>query len=169
MDLAIVFVFLVLGVLILAAGLKAQNKTDNPLAVENDMNDILESISKWSRVFGVDPALVKAVIRVESNFNPKAVNPSDPSYGLMQITPMLAQDFGFVKDYKNTTQAEILKIMEIDTNIYIGTRQLSSLLGRHTFNEAVQMYNVGERGYLELGRRASSYLSSVSGYYNEYK
>lgn len=34
---------------------------------------------------GVDPLLLKAIAMVESSENPEAVNPSDPSYGLMQI------------------------------------------------------------------------------------
>ncbi len=40
--------------------------------------------------YGVDPTLVMAVIQVESHFNPAAVNPSDPSYGLMQMLPSTA-------------------------------------------------------------------------------
>lgn len=40
--------------------------------------------------YAVDPALVMAVIQVESSYNPRAVNPSDPSYGLMQMLPSTA-------------------------------------------------------------------------------
>ncbi len=40
--------------------------------------------------YSVDPTLVMAVIQVESHFNPAAVNPSDPSYGLMQMLPSTA-------------------------------------------------------------------------------
>ncbi len=40
--------------------------------------------------YGVEPALIMAVMQVESGFNPAAVNPSDPSYGLMQMLPSTA-------------------------------------------------------------------------------
>ncbi len=42
-------------------------------------------ISKWSSVFNVPFALIKSIIRVESNFNPKARNPGSSATGLMQI------------------------------------------------------------------------------------
>ena len=44
-----------------------------------------ELYDKWGNIYGVDPMLLKAIAKVESNENPKAKNPNDPSYGLMQI------------------------------------------------------------------------------------
>ena len=41
--------------------------------------------AKWGNRYGVDPDLLKAIATVESGENPSAFNPSDPSYGLMQI------------------------------------------------------------------------------------
>lgn len=40
---------------------------------------------KWGRAYGVDPLLLKAHAIVESDLDAQAVNPSDPSYGLMQV------------------------------------------------------------------------------------
>ncbi|MBA7497086.1 hypothetical protein ES702_07695 [subsurface metagenome] len=130
-------------------------------------SQILTKIESEARARRLEPALVKAVVKVESNFNPRAKNPSDPSYGLMQITPMLAQDYGFVKDYKNPTRSEIEMIYNVENNLYMGCKFLSRLMKTYSFNQAVQMYNVGEYGY-NSGRRNSDYLSKVRVAYGIY-
>jgi len=121
-----------------------------------------------SRTWGVPSALIRAVVMKESSFNPNATNPNDPSYGLMGITPILAQDFGLVKDYKNPTEAEIANLMRPEVNINAGTRQLSRLLSKYAFDTAVQMYNLGIAKY-NRGFRVPEYLTKVKGFYNEYK
>jgi len=129
-----------------------------------------------SRTWGVPSALIRAVIRTESNFNPNAINSqaaktvtkTDDSYGLMQVGLMTAQNFGLVKDYKNPSQYEISNLMFAQNNINAGTRELSRLLGKYPFDTAVQMYNVGEAGF-NKGYRAPDYLTKVKGFYNEYK
>lgn len=125
-------------------------------------------IGSASRRWGVEAALIRAVIKVESDFNPNAVNPNDPSYGLMQITPILAEDFGYVKDWRNATEAEIAMIRLPATNVQIGTRFLAKLLSKYSQGIAIQMYNLGESGY-NSGHRAADYLAKVTRYYNEYK
>lgn len=40
---------------------------------------------KWGAVYGVDWQILKAHAIVESDLDPDAVNPSDPSYGVMQV------------------------------------------------------------------------------------
>lgn len=118
--------------------------------------------------YGVDRVLVKAVAKVESNFNPRAMNPADPSYGLMAITPILAQDFNLVKDYRYPSSAEIERLYDLDNNLYVGCSQLAHLTRIRPFDTAVQMYNVGQTGYMN-GARNYDYLNKVRSYYEKYR
>jgi soluble lytic murein transglycosylase-like protein len=125
-------------------------------------------INMSSRTWGVESALIKAIIRQESNFNANAVSVKK-CYGLMQISLMVCEDFGYVKEWTNPTSYELSRIMDPQNNINIGTRQLSNLLSSYQFDTAVQMYNVGVDGFLNHGYRAADYLSDVKGFYNAYK
>lgn len=50
--------------------------------IEASLDPLFE---KWGRRYGVDPLLLKAHAIVESDLDAQAVNPFDPSYGLMQV------------------------------------------------------------------------------------
>ena len=136
-------------------------------------SQILARIETRANYWGLEPALVKAVVRVESNFNPKAINYErakesfDDSFGLMQISPALAQDYGIVKDYKNITWAEKRAMFDIENNLNVGCEFISRLHRKYPFNEAVQMYNTGEYGYIS-GVRNSDYLQKVKVQYGIY-
>jgi len=128
--------------------------------------DVQERIAYHAEQKGLPFALVKAIAKVESNFTLSAKNPLDPSYGLMQITPMLAQDFGFVKDWRNVSAFEVSQIYNIDNNLIIGCGFLKHL-SQYPFSQMVQSYNVGEWGY-KTGTRNRDYLDKVKRYYDEY-
>jgi soluble lytic murein transglycosylase-like protein len=100
---------------------------------------------------GLEPALVFAIIKHESNWNPSAVNPSDPSYGLMQLN---AHYFGVVTDPSE--------------NLRIGCELLGNLMSRYDMNTAIQMYNAGEQGFLN-GVRVPAYLADVLKWYAYYQ
>lgn len=110
--------------------------------------------------YGLDRNFVRAIIKVESNGNTRAFNPRGPSYGLMQITPILAQDYGLIKDAKNVTQNDIALMMDVGNNSEIGCWFIRYLIHKYPKNTAIQMYNLGETGY-NSGKRAESYLQKV--------
>ncbi|HEY5611139.1 MAG TPA: lytic transglycosylase domain-containing protein, partial [Thermoanaerobaculia bacterium] len=86
-----------------------------------------------ARKFDVDAALVSAVIKAESDFNPRALSPKG-ARGLMQLMPGTARRFGVTNSYDPIA------------NIYGGTRYLRWLLDTFDRNAdlAVAAYNAGE-------------------------
>lgn len=92
--------------------------------------------------YGVDPALVKAVMAVESGFNPQAVSPKG-AIGLMQVIPDTGARFGVVADARRTVQQ---KLHDPTINIPTGVRYLSQLSrmfpGR--IDLVLAAYNAGE-------------------------
>ncbi|HEX6988181.1 MAG TPA: lytic transglycosylase domain-containing protein [Bacillota bacterium] len=90
---------------------------------------------------GLDAALVAAVIRVESGFNPMAVSPRG-ARGLMQVMPATGE---WVATQLGMTGFEPGDLHDVDTNIAIGTWYLADLL--RTFDDdlvlALAAYNGG--------------------------
>lgn len=113
-------------------------------------------IAEASATHGVPVALIKAIIRTESSFNAAAVNPADPSAGLMQTTPATASAM-----LGRTVTLEELKNPK--TAITAGTKFISLLLRKYPHDDAIQMYNLGETRFRK-GKRAPDYLEKVLRY-----
>ena len=80
---------------------------------------------------GLDPDLVKAIVKAESGFDPKAVSKKG-ARGLMQLMPETAKQYG-VKDPFDPKE-----------NIRAGTRHLKRMLDRFGSTEkALAAYNAG--------------------------
>lgn len=116
--------------------------------------------------YNINEKLIKAHIQVESSWDVDAVNPNDPSYGLMGISTKLAQDYGLCRDWRNVTPEEVEAIKNPENNIAAGARFLNYLhiYKKYPFEVATQMYNCGEQGY-KNGVRVPEYLAKIERYY----
>ena len=91
-----------------------------------------EIISALSEAHGVDPLLVRALIEVESNYQPRARS-SKGAMGLMQIMPATAREYRVRNPY------------DPKTNIEVGISRLKDLLDRlGAVDLALAAYNAGE-------------------------
>ncbi|QCU91073.1 DUF3393 domain-containing protein [Thiomicrorhabdus sediminis] len=80
--------------------------------------------------FGIEPALVFAIIETESSFNPFAVS-SAPAYGLMQIVPQTAgRDVYELLNQRSGSPSQSLLFNPL-RNIEYGTAYLSILQNRY--------------------------------------
>jgi soluble lytic murein transglycosylase-like protein len=99
-------------------------------------------IERHARSNGLDPLLVKAVVAVESAFDPLALSPKG-AVGLMQVIPDTAARYGLAGDARATIGQ---KLLDPTTNVRIGTRYLRDLLARfdNQLPLALAAYNAGE-------------------------
>ena len=110
---------------------------------------------------GVDPLLVKAIIKAESNFDPTAVSPKG-AQGLMQLMPSTARELQ-VADPFNPQE-----------NITGGTKYLRSLLDSYGWDIELSLaaYNAGPgkvKGAVPNIRETIFYVSKVIGNYQSYR
>ncbi len=92
-----------------------------------------QEIAAASRDFGVDEAVVRAIIHAESAYNPNAISRVG-AQGLMQLMPATARRFG------------VANVFDIGQNIRGGVQYLAWLLRRFDGNLtlAAAGYNAGE-------------------------
>ncbi|HMC23253.1 MAG TPA: lytic transglycosylase domain-containing protein [Thermoanaerobaculia bacterium] len=90
-------------------------------------------IERHSDHFGVDPTLVRAVIQVESGFDPKCISRRG-ARGLMQLMPETAKHYG------------VRSIFDPEENIRAGVHYLADLIRMfpHDLPRALAAYNAGE-------------------------
>ena len=107
----------------------------------------IESTARW---YGVDPLLIKAIIKVESNFKPRAVS-SKGAMGIMQLMPDTAKKNG-VKD-----------AFDAQENIEGGVRYFSKLMlmFNHRLTLALAGYNAGENAVIKYGYKIPPYPETI--------
>ena len=113
----------------------------------------------------LDPALLHALIHVESRHNPSARSPKG-ALGLMQVMPETAARYGIA----NPTRS-------IEANLTAGTRYLRDLMGM--FDRRIELvlaaYNAGENAVMRHGQRippyreTQQYVPAVLNKYREFQ
>jgi soluble lytic murein transglycosylase-like protein len=108
-------------------------------------------ISEHSRTNGVRADLVRAVVQVESGFNPNARSPKG-AMGLMQLMPATAKQYGVTNAFN---PAE---------NVRAGVAYLRGLLDRYQNNEelALAAYNAGPGAVDKHGQTVPPYRETQS-------
>ena len=127
-----------------------------------DNNTYNDLIVKYAKQYNVDANLIKAMIKQESRFNPKATS-SCGAKGLMQLMPATANSLG-VHDAYNP-----------EDNIKGGVKYISQMLKK--FNNNVELalaaYNAGagnvKNGKIPQNGQTPKYVSNVMKYYKEYQ
>ena len=151
--------------------LETLTSTQNTNRVEScnkdeDINKRIDNaISMSSKKYGVDENLIRAIIKVESNFNPNCES-SAGAKGLMQLMPENCRDLG-VSDPFN-----------IEQNIDGGTRHIKEYLDKYNgdVEMALMAYNGGptrmaKRGVksiddiYKMPKETQNYVPKVMKYY----
>lgn len=125
-----------------------------------------EQILAAAKQHNIDPALVHAVIQVESNYNARALSPKG-AVGLMQVMPATGERYGVnAKDLSKPLH-----------NIRAGTRYLADLLKMFSGDVKLALagYNAGEGAVLKYGKRippyreTQAYVPRVLAFYEQWK
>jgi soluble lytic murein transglycosylase len=99
-----------------------------------DANELADRIVNISSEAEMDMFLIAAVVKAESNFNPKAISAAG-ALGLMQILPSTA---------RTITKEHVQRLFEPEHNLMVGTAYLKSLLSTFKNTEhALVAYNWG--------------------------
>ena len=99
----------------------------------------------------VDPALIHAVISVESGYNPRARSHAG-AVGLMQLMPQTAKRYG------------VTDRLDPEQNIRGGARYLRDLkvMFKNQLHLVIAAYNAGEEAVMKYGRRIPPYRETVA-------
>jgi Transglycosylase SLT domain len=103
-------------------------------SVAGDSSKYEDTVLETSKRYALEPSLVKAVIRAESNFQPMAVSPKG-AMGLMQLMPDTAR------------MHEVRNAFDPTQNIHGGVRHLRYLMDRYGGNLdlVLSAYNAGTK------------------------
>jgi soluble lytic murein transglycosylase-like protein len=129
----------------------ARTKASRPWTTRQDKLPFAEMVTAAASEHQLDPALLHAIIHVESRHNPAAIS-SKGAIGLMQLLPETARRMGI----ENASTPE--------RNISAGARYMRFLLdifGKDT-ELALAAYNAGENAVIRHGNRIPPYRETLA-------
>ncbi|WP_425475391.1 lytic transglycosylase domain-containing protein [Shinella oryzae] len=131
-------------------------KAENPLVAGVKTASYSGLIQTYAKTYGVPVDLAHAVVRVESNFNPRARG-SAGEIGLMQIKPATARMMGYRGGAKG--------LYDPETNIKFGMKYLAMAheLGGGTVCGTILKYNAGH-GAKRMNPVSKRYCGKVQSY-----
>jgi soluble lytic murein transglycosylase-like protein len=111
-------------------------------------------VTKYAVAHGVDPALAHAIVKVESNYNCNAKNPTSSATGLMQTLVPTARGVGVTGNLRDCR-----------TSLEAGMRYLRQAIEKHGAGCAgASAYNLGHYGSSRCtgyGRRVMGIAASI--------
>jgi soluble lytic murein transglycosylase-like protein len=131
-----------------AAGRAVKEHSIDWLARSAQYDGVIKGAAKAATI---QAALVRAVIVVESGFNPRAVSKKG-AIGLMQLQPATATRYG------------VKNIYDPGENVRAGAHYLSDLLARFDSNLelALAAYNAGEEAVERYGRHVPPFRETLA-------
>jgi soluble lytic murein transglycosylase-like protein len=131
--------------------LKTEIESETEIASTTEQQRPADSKTKYDEIiaeiaekYGVSAALIKAIIKTESNFNPTLISATN-DYGLMQIN---ACNVSWLTDELGVTD-----LFDPAQNIESGVYILSGYLKRYSLADALMAYNCGEGGAKRLWKQ----------------
>jgi soluble lytic murein transglycosylase-like protein len=125
--------------------------------------ELEEAVARYAREYHLSPALLMAVMKAESSFNPTVISKAG-AVGLMQLIPETAIRHG------------VRNLYDTKENIGGGAKHLRYLLDRFHGNLrlALAAYNAGERKvdrYRQIPpyKETKTYVKKVMGFYRDYR
>lgn len=137
---------------------------------DKEIRNLSKRLIEFSKKYEIDPALVLAIISVESSFDKNAVSPVG-ARGLMQLMPdtakLLAKELGIKYHGLNG-------IHDIEYNIMLGTYYLAKLADKYQRNMHLYLtaYNYGpskvDKMIREKNRIPRDYYSKIINRYKQF-
>ena len=154
--------------------------------LDNAEKEAIEHVQKYAEQFSISPAIIMAIIRQESNFDPNAIGDAGLSIGYMQLHWSAAYDAGYrssrdiFPDFSQESK-DLAKEdwptdgLDKDTNIQHGTGYVNICYNQYKddpvyadpLKNAVSCYNLGRTTGPSM-RNETTYVNPVVEFYNDF-